>query len=140
MKVLSFGEILWDVFPNEQNLGGAPLNFAAHLVKTGFEASIYSSVGSDELGKKAITDINKLGVDTSYTSTISKSTGICKVSFDGDTPIYEIVANTALDNIAYTPLQQKFDGLYFGTLAQRSVVSADTLKQLFKTYDFNEKS
>ena len=59
MKVLSFGEILWDIFPNEQNLGGAPLNFAAHLVKNGVDTSIYSSIGSDELGEKAITDIKK---------------------------------------------------------------------------------
>ena len=138
MKVLSFGEILWDIFPNEQNLGGAPLNFAAHLVKNGVDTSIYSSVGSDELGEKAIADISKLGVDTSYISTVSSATGICQVSFDGDKPIYVIVADTALDNIAYTPTTQKFDGLYFGTLAQRSITSANTLKQLCKTYDFNE--
>lgn len=29
MKALSFGEILWDVYPNKKCLGGAPLNFAA---------------------------------------------------------------------------------------------------------------
>ena len=138
MKVLSFGEILWDVFPDSQNLGGAPLNFAAHLVKNGIDASIYSSVGLDELGEKAKENVEKLGIDISYVSTVSKQTGICKVSFNKDKPIYEIVADTALDNIAYAPLQQNFVGLYFGTLAQRSAVSANTLKQICQSNAFDE--
>ena len=33
MNVLSFGEILWDIYPDKKFLGGAPLNFAAHLKK-----------------------------------------------------------------------------------------------------------
>ena len=28
-KLLAFGEILWDVYPDEKFLGGASLNFAA---------------------------------------------------------------------------------------------------------------
>ena len=32
MVLLSFGEIIWDIYSqNEQTLGGAPLNFAAKL-------------------------------------------------------------------------------------------------------------
>ena len=31
MKYLVFGEVLWDVYPNKKYIGGAPLNFAAHL-------------------------------------------------------------------------------------------------------------
>lgn len=31
MVLLSFGEIIWDIYSqNEQTLGGAPLNFAAY--------------------------------------------------------------------------------------------------------------
>ena len=30
MKLLSFGEVLWDVYPEDRFIGGAPLNFAAH--------------------------------------------------------------------------------------------------------------
>ena len=30
IKLLSFGEICWDLFGNEKTLGGAPLNLAAH--------------------------------------------------------------------------------------------------------------
>ena len=30
MRLLSFGEILWDIFPTRRLIGGAPFNFAAH--------------------------------------------------------------------------------------------------------------
>ena len=35
MQVLSVGEILWDVFPGSELLGGAPLNFPANAVRLG---------------------------------------------------------------------------------------------------------
>lgn len=138
MKVLSFGEILWDVFPSEQKMGGAPLNFAAHLVKNGVDTAMYSSVGDDTLGKSAIKNVSGFGIDTSYVAMVQNETGVCLVSFDGDTPIYVIKADTALDNIAYTPLDEKFDGLYFGTLAQRSENTKDTLEKLLENNKFGE--
>ena len=49
MKALSFGEILWDVYPNEKFIGGAPLNFAAHFSKCGGKAYMISAVGKDNL-------------------------------------------------------------------------------------------
>jgi len=50
MNVLSFGEILWDKIEDVYHLGGAPLNFAAHFVKCGGSAAIFSAVGNDRLG------------------------------------------------------------------------------------------
>ena len=35
MRILSVGEILWDVIEQSEHLGGAPLNFAAHAQKAG---------------------------------------------------------------------------------------------------------
>jgi len=35
MKILMFGEILWDVYPEEKHIGGAPLNCGAHLARHG---------------------------------------------------------------------------------------------------------
>ena len=138
MKVLSFGEILWDIFPDEQKMGGAPLNFAAHLVKNGVDTAIYSSVGDDELGKSARENVSALGIDTSYVATVPNETGVCLVSFDGDTPIYVIKADTALDNIAYMPIDETFDGFYFGTLAQRSENTRETLTKLLENNEFGE--
>ena len=53
MDFISFGEILFDVFPDKATLGGAPLNVAGHLTKLGLNGAILSAVGNDELGKRA---------------------------------------------------------------------------------------
>ena len=43
MKLLSFGEVLFDVFLKKHCLGGAPLNLAAHITAQGCESAILSS-------------------------------------------------------------------------------------------------
>lgn len=40
MKALSFGEILWDVYPGKECLGGAPMDFSVHLARLGFKSYI----------------------------------------------------------------------------------------------------
>ena len=50
MKVLAFGEILWDVINGVEHLGGAPFNFAAHMAQCGHETFMVSRLGMDELG------------------------------------------------------------------------------------------
>jgi len=47
MKILSFGEVLWDIIGEEAHLGGAPLNFAAHSVLCGGQSSMLSRLGID---------------------------------------------------------------------------------------------
>lgn len=32
LKILAFGEVLWGFIEGEKHFGGAPLNFAAHVV------------------------------------------------------------------------------------------------------------
>ena len=63
MKILSFGEIIWDVYPDKRHIGGAPLNLAAHAKKQGAEAYLMSAVGDDELGKKALSALDGFGVN-----------------------------------------------------------------------------
>ena len=33
MKILSFGEIIWDIYSDKKCIGGAPFNFAAHCAR-----------------------------------------------------------------------------------------------------------
>ena len=49
MKLLSFGEVLWDVYPDARFIGGAPMNVAAHMAKQGHDSYLLSAVGNDEL-------------------------------------------------------------------------------------------
>ena len=45
MNILSFGEILWDIYPEKRRIGGAPLNFAAHMARHGHNTFMLSAVG-----------------------------------------------------------------------------------------------
>ena len=132
MKVLSFGEVLWDVYENSKYIGGAPLNFAAHFKKCGGEARIITAVGCDSLGQETISAIKALGIGTDYITISEKHTGRCLVKLDeNQVPSYNL-----LDDVAYDFIQkpdfnaEKFDVLYFGTLAMRNEHNRDTLKQI----------
>jgi fructokinase len=46
MRVISIGEVLWDVLEDKEHLGGAPFNFAAHLKKAWSRCSIRQRRGS----------------------------------------------------------------------------------------------
>ena len=100
MKILCFGEIIWDVFPEYKTLGGAPLNFCAHAVKNGAEGYLISAVGNDELGKQALAKISKMRIDNCYISTNSLPTGKCVVGKDEKGfPAYSIAQNCAYEQL-----------------------------------------
>ena len=141
MKVLVFGEALWDVFPDGKKLGGAPVNFAAHLAQLGANASILTAVGDDILGHELVREIRGLNVDTKFVSVLTdKPTGVCNVILNNGEPAYDLIEDVAYDYIPSNKsiYEQNFDVLYFGTLAQRSYVSKSTLHEVLKCCHFNE--
>ena len=66
MRLLAFGEILFDCYPDKRFLGGAPLNLAAHAVRCGAEAFLLSAVGKDKAGREAIHGAKAFGVRTDF--------------------------------------------------------------------------
>lgn len=140
MKLLSFGEILWDVYPDEKHLGGAPLNFAAHFVKQGGQAYMLSALGKDELGEKALRQLSRWGVNAEYVSVLSdKETGKCLVSLDPQgVPSYHIAEASAYDYIDCSAVPNSFDALYFGTLALRNEQNRRELSRLIESHSFKE--
>ncbi len=129
MNFLSFGEILYDVFPDKKTLGGAPLNVSAHLAKLGAEGAIVSAIGNDELGEKAIKSIQELNLDTSYIYRSSYATGRADITLVNKSADYTFNSPCAWDDINLTKaLPKEVDLLYFGSLAQRSETSQTTLK------------
>ena len=141
MKVLSFGEVLWDTYPTEKHIGGAPLNFAAHFVKAGGEAYLLSAVGADELGKAAISFLTEQGIRTDYVSVLEgKRTGECLVTLDGQgIPRYELLSGVAYDEIPKPELTGAgFDAFYFGSLALRSEKNRETVSAVLASRDFKE--
>ena len=137
VDVLAFGEVLWDVIEGVQHIGGAPFNFAAHAVKCGCSATLVSAVGNDDLGNRAREAIARQGVD-GYLVRVHPTlpTGTVNVTLKDGIPSYEIVRPVAWDEIAIgerdtLPTPRAF---YFGTLAQRSDVSARTLEMLIDRF------
>lgn len=132
-KVLVFGEILYDIFGEEKKLGGAPLNFACHFAQLGGESVMLSAVGNDELGNLALEEARSYGVDTSLVAYSEKPTGYCNVTLKNGNPSYELVYPVAYDEITAPRELPQADGLYFGTLAQRGKVSAETLRNVLES-------
>ena len=144
-KILSFGEIIWDVYENESLIGGAPLNFAAHAKRCGGESFLISAVGDDSLGKNAVSIIKDLNIDNRFVKTNEFATGKCEVSLNEDgIPSYKVLENTAFDNIALSDAdiaeikELNFDALYFGTLIQRNPTSKSALEKLCNLCTFRE--
>lgn len=142
MKVLSFGEILFDIIEGEYYLGGAPLNFAAHLTQLGADSYIYSRVGSDDLGKLALHQLKEFGVKADFVQLDENyPTGTVPVEFNKGQPDYTIIQNVAYDYIQFEGNwhgfeETAFDVLYFGTLAQRNYQTRHTLQQLIEKKKF----
>ncbi len=144
MKVLAFGEILFDIIEGDKFLGGAPLNFAAHLSKLGADAYIVSAVGADNLGEIAIQQVKNTRVNTSFIQIDPEhETGTVLVALNDGQPAYTISENVAFDfikSITSENLNKKFDFdfIYYGTLAQRNEQSRNTLREILKNKDFKQ--
>lgn len=139
--ILSFGEIIQDVYHDISSLGGAPLNFAAFAKKGGAQSFLLSAVGNDKLGSDALNAIKKAGVRCDYITVNDKTTGSCLITLNKDgVPNYDILNDVAYDYIVASDqvFLQNFDVLYFGTLALRSKNNLRTIESLLKTSNFGK--
>ena len=83
MRILSTGEILWDIVEGKEFLGGAPLNFSVTSQRLGNLVSLLTGVGDDELGRKALQQMNSLGLKTDFVQIIRDApTGTALVTLD----------------------------------------------------------
>jgi len=132
MKAIIFGEVLYDIFPDNHTVpGGAPFNVAWHLNAFEIAVDFVSRVGDDSNGEKLRELMVSAGmpVDNLQTDS-SRPTGHVDVSLGNGQPSYVIAENVAYDAIEPTVLDQPGDMLYHGTLALRCQQSARALEQL----------
>ncbi|MEI7731880.1 MAG: carbohydrate kinase [Verrucomicrobiota bacterium] len=135
LKILSLGEVLWDLFPEGPRFGGAPANFACHAALLGGDVSLLSAVGEDARGRDALAILQRFGMDTSLIQRIADvPTGAVGVTLDAaGKPTFKIHAGSAWDQLAWTPnLEARIanaDALYFGTLGQRGERSRATIRR-----------
>jgi fructokinase len=116
MTILSIGEVLWDVFPDGERLGGAPLNLAAHARKLGHDVVFASAVGNDDRGRRALTEMEALGISTANIRKVEdRPTGFVSIRLTSGQPDYTIHRPAAYDAVA-APSTVKPDWICFGTL------------------------
>lgn len=148
LKIICFGEVLWDVFPNHQKIGGAPLNVALRLKSLGIHTTIISKVGKDELGSSLLEFVNQAGVGIQNIQIDSElKTGTVKVVLDKNgSASYDIEFPRAWDTIEITDADKKVvessDAIVFGSLIARNTTSKNTLISLlegakYKIFDVN---
>lgn len=133
--ILGIGELLWDVLPEGPRLGGAPANFSVMAGRLGNHAALLSRIGRDDLGRRALDRLEPLPVDTSAVEIDpEKETGRVTVYFQAGQPHYTIHQPAAWDffelSDEWLHLAERADAICFGTLAQRSPQSRQTIQTL----------
>lgn len=138
-KIVGMGEVLWDILPERTCLGGAPANFAYITTLMGDRGIVASRVGQDALGREALCRMQELGLGIDEVQTDSEHpTGAVHVEVDDQgLPRYEIAQPVAWDFLMWTPAWQQLaetaDAVCFGSLAQRSDTSRETIRRFIQT-------
>jgi len=136
--MVGLGEVLWDLLPSRKVLGGAPANFAYMATVFGDRGIVASRIGKDELGREACEILNDAGVGTSYMQHDDKyGTGVTNVLLDSEgQPGFTIKEHVAWDFLHWTPdweeLSSRVDVVCYGSLAQRSQTSAETIERFLR--------
>jgi fructokinase len=140
VRIVSVGEVLWDVFSDTEYLGGAPLNFSANLQRLGNAVALLTAVGSDSRGTRALQQMHALGLTTGFVQIVTeRPTGTAAVVTDASGS-----ASFVIDRPAAFDLVDADEGtlarlrgfdpdwIYFGTLAQTDARNEDRLHQLIR--------
>jgi fructokinase len=138
LRIVSIGEVLWDVIGQTEYLGGAPLNFAAHACKLGHEAFLISAVGDDDRGNRALEGLKRCGISADFVQLRrGKCTGTAEVDLSPDgKPVFRVVRPAAYDFVNITRqhvkrlAELKPEWIYFGTLYHASKRALDSTFKL----------
>lgn len=128
MRIVSIGEVLWDVIGDKEYLGGAALNFSAHAAQLGHTVFFVSGVGKDARGRRVLERMGELGLSTQLVHEIDGyPTGLVTVELNAaGVPKFTLHHPAAYDapelseGDLSTLLSPKPDWIYFGTLFQMS--------------------
>ena len=131
--IIGLGEALWDMLPEGKKLGGAPANFAYHAGQFGLDTVAISALGEDKLADETIEALEQNGLKY-LMPRVPYATGTVQVTLTGEgIPTYEIKENVAWDNIPFNDeikaAAKNCRAVCFGSLAQRNIVSRQTIQQ-----------
>jgi len=147
-KVITIGEILWDVFPEGKKAGGSSMNVALNLHKQSIESSFISAVGDDENGKELLNFLtgNHFSTDLVQINTgLPTSTVVVQLD-ENHQATYTIKQPVAWDDIKITDENvaavKQADALVYCSLTCREEQSKKTILELLdhaktKIFDIN---
>ncbi len=137
--IVGVGELLWDLFLDGPRFGGAPVNFACHAAALGARVHVVTSVGNDPLGRQAVEELAEHSVKADCVAVCAEArTGTVAVTVDAAGKAeFQFAANVAWDHLRWSPDLERLagccDAVCFGTLAQRSAVSRQTIQRFVST-------
>jgi len=133
-RILCFGEMLWDIFPDGAVPGGAPMNVAISLNKLGSDVFMLSSCGKDKHGENLLEYLRENGLSTQFIQQNDYPTGLVNVHLSElKDASYEIIFPSAWDYIQQVEALPEFDVLVYGSLSCRNKASFETLTGLLDT-------
>lgn len=140
-NIVSLGEILWDILPDKELPGGAPLNVAYHLQKLSQRVAVVSGVGMDSHGQQLLALMQRQLLTTDYIQQHPDyATGKVYARMDAHNDMqYDIVYPVAWDHIQWNAsLEELLRGgelqyLVYGTLLARNAVSRNTLSKALQS-------
>jgi fructokinase len=132
VKIVSAGEILWDIFPGAERLGGAAFNFAVNTHRLGHEVLLVSAVGEDDRGRRALEQMRRIGLSTDFVRIAPRATGVATVALEAGEPRFTIHRPAAYDLLEFDPRLIDFrpDWIYFGTLLSMEERAGRVLQQI----------
>jgi fructokinase len=139
MRAVCWGEVLWDLFPDAERLGGAPANVAYHLAALGRPVALVSRVGDDEPGRRAVAALAAAGVDVSAIQVdgAGRPTGAVEVALEGGEARYRLRAGCAWEHIAFDDAAAAAvagaRAICFGSLSQRQPAARAALERALAT-------
>ncbi|NQU53779.1 MAG: hypothetical protein HQ522_14715 [Bacteroidetes bacterium] len=137
-KIVAFGEVVWDILPNDKTLGGTPLNMVFRCNSFGEKGFLLSRLGYDNSGQAALDRLEELGIsDKNIQIDDEFPTGTVTVTFDENNEShYEVILDVAFDHIEFSAealkLARNADCLFYGLLPLRFGISRNTIRELIK--------
>ena len=151
--IVGLGEALFDVFPDHQVLGGAPLNVAVHAHQlvgpVGGRGILVGRIGQDSLGQQILDELSARKMTPMYVQQDPEHcTGRVEVTIVDGEPNYVIKPNVAWDHFEFTTdcanLAGRCNAICFGTLAQRTLGARRSIslflqaaRQAIRLFDVN---
>ncbi|SER75335.1 carbohydrate kinase family protein [Pedobacter rhizosphaerae] len=150
-KVITIGEILWDVFPEGKKAGGSSMNVALNLHKQNIESNFISAVGDDENGRELISFLHSNDYPTHLVQVHPKlPSSTVEVHLDENhQATYTIKQPVAWDDIQISneniAAVKAADALVYCSLTCRAASSKNTILTLLenaktKIFDINLRS